>query len=118
MATRSWSIGRTHGVWKRHVIDDTIVDGHTIVAGDFDGDGQDEFIVGERQGKRSIYLYRATNAKETPGRKSRSTMARCRPRVRGGGSERRQAARCGVHRYGDREPEVVPDVGGPAAQSQ
>jgi hypothetical protein len=50
--------------WKRHVIDETITDGHTIVAGDFDGDGQDELVVGERQGKRSAYLYRLTNAKE------------------------------------------------------
>jgi hypothetical protein len=44
--------------WKRHVIDKTISDGHTIVAGDFDGDGHDELVVGERQGKRSVYLYR------------------------------------------------------------
>ena len=51
-------------VWTRHVIDDTIADGHTIVSGDFDGDGHDELIVGERQGKRSTYLYRVTNAKE------------------------------------------------------
>lgn len=52
------------GAWKRHVIDETITDGHTIVAGDFDGNGQDELVVGERQGKRSAYLYRVTNAKE------------------------------------------------------
>jgi hypothetical protein len=51
-------------VWGRHIIDDAIVDGHTIVTGDFDGDGQDELIVGERQGRRSTYLYRVTNAKE------------------------------------------------------
>ena len=51
-------------MWNRHVIDDAIVDGHTIVAGDFDGDGQDELVVGERQGRRSTYLYRVTNAKE------------------------------------------------------
>jgi hypothetical protein len=55
---------QNNGVWSRHVIDDAIVDGHTIVAGDFDGDGQDELIVGERQGKRSTYLYRVTNVKE------------------------------------------------------
>jgi Aldos-2-ulose dehydratase, beta-propeller domain/FG-GAP-like repeat len=52
------------GTWKRHVIDDGIGDGHTIVAGDFDGDGQDELVVGERQGKRSAYLYRATSVKD------------------------------------------------------
>ena len=45
--------------WTRHVIDDSITDGHTIVVGDFDGDGQDEIVVGERGGKRSVYLYRA-----------------------------------------------------------
>jgi hypothetical protein len=51
-------------VWTRHVIDETIADGHTIVAGDFDGDGQDELIVGERQGRRSAYVYRATNVQD------------------------------------------------------
>lgn len=50
--------------WKRHVIDETIGDGHTLVAGDFDGDGQDELVVGERQGKRSVYLYRAVNVRD------------------------------------------------------
>lgn len=52
------------GAWKRHAIDETIVDGHTIVTGDFDGDGRDELVVGERQGKHSVYLYRVTNVKE------------------------------------------------------
>jgi hypothetical protein len=52
------------GVWKRHVIDDTIRDGHAMVVGDFDGDGHDEIIVGERAGKRSVYLYRLVNAAE------------------------------------------------------
>jgi mannose-6-phosphate isomerase-like protein (cupin superfamily) len=50
--------------WKRHVIDDSIVDGHTILAADFDGDGLDEIIVGERQGKRSVYLYRLSNSND------------------------------------------------------
>lgn len=55
---------RRKGAWARHVIDDTIADGHTIVSGDFDADGRDEIIVGERQGKRSTYLYRVTNTKD------------------------------------------------------
>jgi len=38
-------------VWRRHVIDESIADGHTIVSADFDRDGLDEIIVGERQGK-------------------------------------------------------------------
>jgi len=55
---------QANGAWTRHVIDETISDGHTLVAGDFDADGQDELVVGERQGKRSAYLYRVTNAKD------------------------------------------------------
>ncbi len=55
---------QTTGPWRRHVIDETISDGHTIVAGDFDGDGQDELVVGERQGKRSAYLYHLTDSKD------------------------------------------------------
>lgn len=55
---------RDSGTWKRHVIDEAIVDGHTIVSGDFDGDNRDEVVVGERQGKRSTYLYRITNPKD------------------------------------------------------
>jgi hypothetical protein len=54
---------RSGGAWKRHVIDETIVDGHTLVVGDFDGDGQDEIVAGERGGKRSVYLYRLTDAR-------------------------------------------------------
>ena len=55
---------QVEGTWVRHVIDETIADGHTIVAGDFDADGRDEIIVGERQGKRSAYLYRITSTKD------------------------------------------------------
>jgi hypothetical protein len=53
-----------NGGWNRRVVDQTITDGHTMVAGDFDGDDRDEFVVGERQGRRSVYLYRLTDAKE------------------------------------------------------
>ena len=44
-------------VWQRAVIDTTIDDGHTIVVGDLDGDDRDEVVVGERRGRRSVYLY-------------------------------------------------------------
>ena len=30
--------------------------------GDFDGDGQDEIVVGERGGHRGVYRFRVTNA--------------------------------------------------------
>jgi hypothetical protein len=49
------------GAWTRHVIDQSLTDAHTIVIGDFDGDGRDEIIVDERRGRRSVYLYRAVN---------------------------------------------------------
>lgn len=49
--------------WTRQVIDETITDGHSIVAADFDGDGRDEVVVGERRGKQSVYLYRTSDAK-------------------------------------------------------
>ena len=45
------------------MIDETITDGHTLMTGDFNNDGTDEIIVGERAGKRSIYLYRASSPK-------------------------------------------------------
>lgn len=48
--------------WQRHVIDDSVDDAHTIVTGDFDGDGRDEIVAGERQGRHSTYRYRLENA--------------------------------------------------------
>lgn len=45
--------------WERNVIDDSLLDGHTIVTADFDGDGRDEVVAGFRQGAKSVYLYRA-----------------------------------------------------------
>jgi len=44
--------------WARKVIDDALVDGHTIVTGDFDGDGNDEIVAGFRGKGRSVFLYR------------------------------------------------------------
>ncbi len=43
---------------ERLVIDDSLSDGHTILAADFDGDGNDEIVVGFRQGAKAVYLYR------------------------------------------------------------
>lgn len=59
------------GVWTRREIDQTLADGHTIVTGDFDGDGLDEIIAGERRGTRSVYLYRRANAKDDTWSKER-----------------------------------------------
>ncbi len=48
--------------WKRTVIDDSLTDGHTIIAADLDGDGRDEIIAGFRQGAKSVFLYRSDAA--------------------------------------------------------
>ena len=44
--------------WDRTVIDESLTDGHTILAADFDGDGNDEVVAGFRQGIKAVYLYR------------------------------------------------------------
>ena len=50
------------GLWHRHVIDDTLQEGHALVTGDFDGDGMDEIIAGWRAGGGGLRLYKATDA--------------------------------------------------------
>jgi hypothetical protein len=45
------------GAWQRSVIDDKLVDGHTIITADVNGDGNDEVIAGYRGQGRSVYLY-------------------------------------------------------------
>lgn len=43
--------------WQRTVIDDRLVDGHTIITADLNGDGKDEVIAGYRGQGRSVYIY-------------------------------------------------------------
>ena len=45
--------------WERKVIDDSLVDGHTIWTGDLNGDGNDEIVAGFRGGKHSVFVYYA-----------------------------------------------------------
>jgi len=47
------------GKWIRQVIDDSFVDGHTIMTADLNGDGNDEIIAGYRGGGGSVYIYTA-----------------------------------------------------------
>jgi len=47
------------GPLTRQVIDTSVVDGHTLVTADLDGDGVDEVIVGQRGGSRSVWIYTA-----------------------------------------------------------
>jgi hypothetical protein len=43
----------------RTVIDSTVVDGHALIVADLDGDGNDEIILGQRGGTRSVWIYTA-----------------------------------------------------------
>ncbi|MCS7025369.1 MAG: VCBS repeat-containing protein [Bryobacteraceae bacterium] len=45
--------------WVRQVIDASEPDGHTLLAADLNGDGNDELIVGFRGPGRSVYYYEA-----------------------------------------------------------
>jgi hypothetical protein len=45
------------GQWARLVIEDTLVEGHALVAADFDGDGRDEVVAGYRGPGGSVYRY-------------------------------------------------------------
>ena len=55
------SIYRERGRWRRAVIDDTLVDGHTIVTADLNGDRREEVIAGYRGQGRSVYAYYAND---------------------------------------------------------
>jgi hypothetical protein len=46
------------GDGKRSVLDDSLVDGHTIITADLDRDGSDEVIAGYRGKGRSVHVYR------------------------------------------------------------
>jgi hypothetical protein len=46
-------------VWERSIVDDSLVDGHTIWTADLNGDGEDEIVAGFRGGKRSVFVYYA-----------------------------------------------------------
>jgi hypothetical protein len=62
---------RASSGYDREVIDTAIVDGHTLVTADLDGDGIDEIIVGQRGGSHSVWVY----VRSLPsGKWSRSTL--------------------------------------------
>jgi hypothetical protein len=48
--------------WQRRIVDDSLVDGHTIWAADLNGDGNDEIIAGFRGGKYGVSIYYADDA--------------------------------------------------------
>jgi len=43
------------GIWQRRVIDETLADGHTILAADLNGDGSDEVVAGYRGKGVNVY---------------------------------------------------------------
>ncbi len=45
--------------WQRQVLDETLSEGHVLVAADFDGDGDDEIVAGWRGGGGGLTLYDA-----------------------------------------------------------
>lgn len=51
--------------WQRTVIDDSLVDGHTILTADLNGDGSDEIVAGFRGGSHSVFIYYADGSKWT-----------------------------------------------------
>ncbi len=53
----------TGNEWKRHVIDDTLEDTHSIVAADLDGDGDTEFVVAQRGKPGRVLVYSQDGAK-------------------------------------------------------
>src|ERR1035437_2686013 len=49
--------GEQQGKWQRKIIDSSLEDGHTVVAADFAGDGEQEVVAGFRKG-HTVVLYR------------------------------------------------------------
>jgi hypothetical protein len=52
------------GAWARQVIDTSLVDGHTIITADLDGDGRDQIVAGYRGQGKSVYIYTADRSGE------------------------------------------------------
>jgi len=49
------------GNWRRNVIEDSFVNGHTVAAADLNGDGRDEIIAGYRGPGQSVFIYYASS---------------------------------------------------------
>lgn len=47
-----------NGAWNREIIDDTLLDAHTVVTADFDRDGSDEIVAGFRGKPYGVYIYK------------------------------------------------------------
>lgn len=60
------------GAWSRNVIEDSLVDGHTVVTADLNKDGRDEIVAGFRGEGRSVYVYYSQDSEA--GRWERTTL--------------------------------------------
>lgn len=49
------------GKWERNVLDTALVNGHTLLAVDLNGDGRDEIVAGMRGGPRSVWIFTAAD---------------------------------------------------------
>ncbi|MDE3196256.1 MAG: VCBS repeat-containing protein, partial [Acidobacteriota bacterium] len=47
------------GAWQRHVIFDGMVEGHEVVVGDFNGDGLDDIVTGDRGKAKNVHIFYA-----------------------------------------------------------
>ncbi len=47
------------GQWKRHVLEDAMVNGHALAVGDLNGDGNDEIVAGFRGKGFQLYVFSA-----------------------------------------------------------
>jgi hypothetical protein len=54
---------READVWRRDVIDESLLDAHTVAAADFNNDGEDEIVAGFRGKPYGVYLYSWDGAK-------------------------------------------------------
>ncbi len=57
-------------LWERHVLDESLSQGHALCCADFNGDGVDEIIAGFRGSGGGIYIYCATDDSGTRWEKS------------------------------------------------
>jgi hypothetical protein len=58
------------GRYRRVILDDTLSEGHALVVGDFDGDGQDEIVAGWRARGGGLNLYTWTGGQSGSFRKT------------------------------------------------